>query len=137
MLKEIFEQLKQDIKTAVPSIKKVERYKGEFEKDSNWNPEFPCCFIRYQNYKPVTRSPQGEVLKAKTFLTLYVGDKDIKAPRVLSTVENIIDLFDGTSFKVNLSGEDYYYNISLNERGSEFYGYVKGVEVYTVPIVIS
>jgi hypothetical protein len=137
MLKEIFEQLKEDISTAVPGIKKVARYKGEFEKGSAWNPEFPCCFIRYENYKPVSRSPQGEVLKAKTFLSLYVGDKDIKSPTVLSTVENVIDLFDGSNFKVTVNSEDYYYNITLNDKGSEFYGYFKGVEVYTVPIIIS
>ena len=137
MLKEIFEQLKLYIKTAVPSIKKVERYKGELEKSSSWNPEFPCCFIRYENYKPISRTPQGEVLKAKTFLSLYVGDKDIKSPSVLNTVESVINLFDGTNFKVEIAGEEYYYNISLNDKGSEFYCYFKGVEVYTVPIVIS
>ncbi len=41
-----------------------------------WNPSFPCCFIKLDEYTPVVRSASNKVIRHKAVFTLYIAEKN-------------------------------------------------------------
>jgi len=138
MLLELFTTLLEDIQTAVPEFKRVDRYKFEFEQGTDWDPEYPICFMRYDGIKPNPRTviADGSYTKAYIYLTLFIGDEDINSPVVLDKVEKVQSLFVNSFITIPVESVDRKFNITLSENGTELHGYVKGVEVYRVGLKI-
>ena len=135
MLKELLsktEEVLETLKADYPLIK-IGRYKGEFEDGSEWSPVFPCVFQRLNNYTPLAKGMQREVLDAVTGITLYVADKDINSSKGLDLLEDVIELFNG----VTLQTPGFTATAYIRDEGMELFGYMKGVEVYILQIAIT
>jgi len=90
----------------------------------------------------------GQVITADTSITLYIADKDINDSVGLDTLESVISNLDGETLVVTLvpavdDGEIHApavirrVRVGISEEGMQMYGYVKGVEVYTLQIIIN
>lgn len=127
MLKDLFEYLITYLGTNIPSLKKVDRYKGELEEGSQWTPVFPCVFIRLDGWKPKTISADGSVLDWDIFISFHLADKDTAEAKVLDLLDSIQSLVDGIDITVN----DTTYKIIVAADGGQWSAYFKGVEVYS------
>lgn len=136
MLKELLNKIEDTIKTQMPTVK-VGRYKGEFEEGSDWNPTFPIVLQRLNNYSPIQKNTMNRVTAAETGITLYVADKDINSSKGLDTLEDVLDCFDGEVLSLESNGATYTVNVSIHDDGCKLYGYIKGVEIYTVQISVN
>lgn len=135
MLKELLNKIEEELKAQLPTVK-VGRYKGEFEEGTDWSPVFPVIFFRLNDYVPTNKSTGGKVLSADTGITLYVADKDINSSKGLDTIEDAIGCFDGVVFKFLSNNATVTVNVSIHDEGFKLYGYIKGVEVYTLQILV-
>lgn len=123
----IRDRLIEIIGTSIPLLnEKVSQYRGEFEKDSEWNPEFPSCFVFLKGFTKDIEGTYGETLKKSYSFTIYTADRDDCA----SLAEQIYNLFDGTQIET----DDDFYN--LNVRAVKLLGYYYSVDVYTIEISI-
>ncbi len=114
------------LKASVPGLKKCERYKGEFEDEGNWTPDFPCALWRLDNLVPSVDS-ERKICAESVELTFHVADKNPNSPTVLNMIENISALISSTQ---EISGADVF--IRPEYKGATFKGYRGGVECYVV-----
>lgn len=77
MLNIIYQDFKNYLTITFPDIK-IDEYRGEFEDKFNggWNPSFPCCLIKLEEYAPVVRSAANEIIKHKAEFTLFIAEKN-------------------------------------------------------------
>lgn len=118
----------------------VDRYKGEFERDEDWNPKFPCALIRFDEHTPSGRNMDGAAIKDRVEATLYIGARDAEEPSVLDTLEAIENACNGATIKFTVTeGEtetDYWMKVKLSDGGARLFGYSTQVEIYSLKIQI-
>ena len=130
MLLKVIEESSQYLKTTIPEIKIVKRYKNEFEKNGNWTAEFPCALWRLSSVVPTSFFSNGEVAKREMQLKLYAGDKKTDEASVLNTIEKICDKTNGTILT------SYNSRILLKTGNINFHMYNNGVEVYIIELSV-
>lgn len=127
MQEQIRDRLIEIIDSSVPNLTgSVVRYRGEFEKDSEWNPEFPSCFVFLKGFTKDIEGTYGETLKKSYSFTIYAADRDDCA----ALAEQIYNSFDG----VQIETDDQFYN--LNVRAVKLLGFYYSVDVYTIEILV-
>ena len=128
MQKEIRDKLIFLLDESLPSITgKVTRYRGEFEKDSRWNPEFPACFVFLKGFNKDIEGTYGETLKKGYSFLIYIADRDDCA----SLAEEIYNTLDG--LQIDIDGDFYKLNIRL----VKLLGFLYSVDVYTIELTIT
>lgn len=132
MLKEIRDQLIGDIKTALPTLNKIDRYRGELEEGSEWNPDSEAVFVQVIGYKPRLKAADGTILKKTVVVRIYAGANTRHDKDALDIVEPLIDLFAGSNFEVD--GNNH--KIMVSDEGMELMLYEKGFEGYAFNIFI-
>jgi hypothetical protein len=77
MLNNIYTDFKNYLESAFPDIK-IDEYRGEFKEKApaNWNPSFPCCLIRLDEFSPAVRSASGDNISYKAKFTLFIAEKN-------------------------------------------------------------
>lgn len=77
MLNIIYQDFKNYLEFTFPYIK-IDEYRGEFEEkfQGGWNPAFPCCLIKLDEYTPLVRGASQQILKHKAEFTLYIAEKN-------------------------------------------------------------
>lgn len=130
MIKEIRNQLITDIQQELGSLSKVDRYRGEFEEDSNWDPTDRACFVQVLSWRPISKNPQNETLRAVIIMRIYAGGKLSPIGEGLDVVERIITLLNGETLNLNIDGEEYYYQMYIPQEGMDLILYEKGFEGY-------
>lgn len=126
MIKEIITKLEQMIKDECNI--EARRYKGEFEEDADWNPEFPIALVQVTGSIPQVELINGVKAYNKLLVTIYAADKDIEDRICLDRVEAIQGMInEAGSIEVEDNTDYLYYPIS--ELGFKLHGYFKGVEV--------
>lgn len=133
MLKEITEAIITEINEIDGSDIKARRYKGEFEENGEWNPEFPCALLRLMNIVPALTTMNGEKIIYEGKVIIYIADRDMNIPKELDSMEKIIELFNSGE-KVTSEGKTY--ETEIGDNGFGFHGYGNQVEVYTLEIGI-
>ena len=127
MQKEIRDKLISIIDGSSPSLTgKVSRYRGEFEKDSRWNPDFPSCFVFLKGFNKDIEGTYGETLKKGYSFVIYIADRDDCA----ALAEEIYNALDGVQIE---AGEDFY---NLNVRLVKLLGFMYSVDVYTIELSV-
>lgn len=132
MIKEIRDQLITDIQTELGSLSKVDKYRGEFEEGSDWNPTDTACFIQVVGYKPKVKTASNTVLKSSVIIRIYSGANFRHNKDGLDVTEAIISLVNGGLLTVG----DNQYRISLADEGFDFIYYERGFEGYAFNILI-
>lgn len=130
MLKEIRQELINQIQTELGSLAKVDRYRGEFEEGSEWYPTPTACFIQIVHWKPISKSPQGETLRSASVLRVYAGGKITPAGEGTDIVEQVVTLLDGNTLTLTIDGTDYALNMSIPDEGMDLILAEKGFEGY-------
>lgn len=131
MLKEIRQQLLQDIKETL-QYRIVDRYRGEFEEGSEWNPGPSACFIRVLGFKKRTRAADGTGLKNTAVLRIYAGANLKHGLDALDMVEELVTMLDGGQLEIESSGEKY--RLSVSQEGMDMIFYANGFEGYAFNI---
>ncbi len=127
MQKEIRDKLISIIDGSSASLTgKVSRYRGEFEKDSRWNPDFPSCFVFLKGFNKDIEGTYGETLKKGYSFIIYIADRDDCA----GLAEEIYNALDGVQIE---AGEDFY---NLNVRLVKLLGFMYSVDVYTIELSV-
>lgn len=132
MLKTIRDQLKTDIK-ATNEFQTVDKYRGEFEDGSEWNPTATACFLQVIGFKPRVKAADGNVIKSTVLIRIYAGafykhDRD-----ALDSAEFIFNLLDGHTLE---SGDDRW-RMSIGDEGMDLIYSEKGFEAYAFNVIIS
>jgi len=108
-----------------------EDYRGEFEEKvpAGWNPVFPCCLIKLDEYAPLARSSANEIIKSSLDLTLYIAEKNTSG---FSTISNIFDALNGLHIEMPLN-LSFYAQVNSVKYLKAF----NSVRVHTMEISIS
>jgi hypothetical protein len=77
MLNIIYQDFKNYLEYTFPDIK-IDEYRGEFEEKfaGGWNPSFPCCLIKLEEYAPLVRAASQQIIRHKAEFTLYIAEKN-------------------------------------------------------------
>jgi len=77
MLNTLYQDFKQYLEVTFPDIK-IDEYRGEFKEKfpAAWNPVFPSCLIRLDEYSPAVRSASGDIISYKAKFTLFIAEKN-------------------------------------------------------------
>jgi hypothetical protein len=135
MFLDIINKLNADLKSQFSWLKDAERYKGEFEGNTEWKPRFPIVLSEFTTNVPV-KLAGGAGRSYSNTITLWIADKDIKQPVVLDRVEAVVDFLSGYEMQVMQTIEDVetlkaVYKFTYLR--TELYGYAgAGVEIYRV-----
>jgi len=117
-MKEIFNSLIDTLRSLnIFSI--VDRYKGEFDEGTDWNPVWPACYVRLTNIKPESISSGREVLKYRVSFTLYVANQDRDGLTILDLIEKVSRIITVDNRPIILVDISWA-------------GYIKGTEIYTI-----
>ncbi|MBS1494740.1 MAG: hypothetical protein JST55_14590 [Bacteroidetes bacterium] len=137
MLNNIYTDFKNYLESAFPDIK-IDEYRGEFKEKApvNWNPSFPCCLIKLEEYSPVVRASSGEIIRHQTKFTLYIAEKNSLGYEL---IQQIVDNLNEThlSHIVNNSVPviiDGGYDVEVDSV--KFFTAVNSVRVHTLNITI-
>lgn len=133
MIKEIRDQLITDIQENIGSLSKVDKYRGEFEEGSDWNPTDTACFIQVIGYKPKVRSSANTLLKSTVLIRIYSGANFRHNKDGLDVTEAVISLVDGGLLDVDGS----LYRMAISEDGFDFIYYERGFEGYAFNLMIT
>lgn len=132
MIKEIRDQLITDIQTEIGSLSKVDKYRGEFEEGSDWNPTDTACFIQVVGYKPKVKTAANTVLKSSVIIRIYSGANFRHNKDGLDVTEAVIALVNGGLLTV----DGNQYRMSLADEGFDFIYYERGFEGYAFNLLI-
>ncbi len=129
MLNNIYQYFKDYLEETFPDIHFAE-YRGEFKEKfpASWNPSFPCCLIKLNEYAPLVRSSANEIIKHSTAFTLYMGERNSLGFEIIQT---IIDGLNGINI---LAGSDYY---SVQVNSVKFLAGLNSVRVHTIDVSVS
>lgn len=111
MLKEIRDQLIIDTQVQFPSYDKVDRYRGEFEEGSDWNPGKVNVFFQVTGDRKKVSTAAGEIIKRITTVRVFAGSEYFHDVDGLTVVEDLINFFSGAT----LSIEDKKYHLTVEE----------------------
>lgn len=134
MLNTLYQDFKTYLETAFPDIK-IDEYRGEFKEKfpAAWNPVFPCCLIRLDEYAPEVRSPGGDILSHKTKFTLFIAEKNSLG---FELIQQILDNLNNTHLSYNpvpdIPGGEY----DVEAGSVKFYAALNSVRVHTIEINI-
>lgn len=131
MLKEIRDQLIADIKSAL-SITHTDKYRGELEEGSEWNPSSESIFVQVVSYRPKVKANDNRVLKSSAVIKIYAGANTKHDKDALDLIESLINLLAGSTLTVG--GNDY--KISITDEGMDLILYEKGFEGYAFMILV-
>lgn len=132
MLKEIRDELLNDIKTALPELGTIGKYRGEFEEGSDWKPTDTACFVRVTGYRPRVKASDNSILKKTVEMKIYAGANSRHFKDALDIVESLVDLFSGSS--ITVSGTKF--NFVIPDEGMDLILYERGFEAYAFIILI-
>ncbi|MBM4159115.1 MAG: hypothetical protein FJ216_10125 [Ignavibacteria bacterium] len=121
MLKDCIKHIIELIKSEFEDFVKVDIYRNEFDIQSEWNPQFPCCLIRVDSYYPEEYNESHQGVSYTGDLSLFVGIKTSSGKDGLELSEDVFHYFN------NLIEENYGYIIKEllyveNKYGVEVYG---------------
>lgn len=137
MLNNIYQDFKNYLVNTFPDIK-IDEYRGEFndKAPSGWNPSFPCCLIKLNEYAPVIRSASNQIITHKAEFTLYIAEKNSLG---FEMIQRIIDNLSGTDLSsytvegllvLNSSG----YNVEIDSV--KFLTAINSVRVHTLQVTL-
>ncbi len=130
--KAIFDKLITDLKAGVPALTSVERYKGEFENGSSWDPNPPQVFARFEGTGDINHTSDGKIGTYRIELMLFIVARDYTGAGVLDTVEAVADYLDG--YIVKPTGVN---PVQCRVFDSKLLGYMgDGVEVYQLSVIL-
>ncbi len=132
MLKTIRDQLKTDIK-ATNEFQLVDKYRGEFEEGSEWNPTATACFLQVIGFKPRVKAADGNVIKSTVLIRIYAGTLGKYDRDALDGAEYIYNLLDGHTLE---SGNEQW-RMSISDEGMDLIYSEKGFEAYAFTVIIS
>lgn len=77
MLNNIYINFKKYLERTFPDIK-IDEYRGEFDDKftGGWNPNFPCCLIKLNEYSPLVRAASAQIISHQAEFTLYIAEKN-------------------------------------------------------------
>lgn len=97
--KSYLEKFISDLKAGVPSLTEVHRYKGEFEEGTEWDPNPPEVFVRFEGTADVDHTGDLKISTYKIPLTLFIIARDYEGAGVLDTLDLVEDFLDGREIK--------------------------------------
>ena len=127
MIKEVIDVLIAGMPASVSAIKKADRYRGEFEEGSDWNPTFPIVLFRVEELKTDTLLADGVYARKTLEGTVYCGN-DYEAAELM---ESVVDYLNGTMIELD------NINYSVSTDGGSLHGWFGRVEVYKVGFTVS
>ena len=127
MIKEIIDSLIAQLPKSVDTVKTADRYRGEFEENSEWNPVFPSVFFQVNEFKPEGLMSDGRTVKKRVFLTVYCANEYEAA----ELAESVYDFLDGIAV---MDESGVYRNMSCT--GGKLHGWFQRVEVYKIEVTI-
>lgn len=137
MLNNTYIDFKNYLQQAFPDIK-VDEYRGEFEQKfpAGWNPSFPCCLIKLEEYAPIVRSAANQILRHKTQFTLYIAEKNSLG---FDLIQQIIDDLNESHLSHSLNNSSPVivqggYDVEVNSV--KFLTAINSVRVHTLNITI-
>lgn len=123
---------------AVPILSRVQRYKGELEEGSQWNPTFPIAFVQFAGYRPEAEATDGQWLSERLYFRLYIGDRNASSPDGLDALEAVIDFFNSKDIQITLNeGNKQTFKVKIAKEGGDLYGYIVGVDAYVLLIEVT
>jgi hypothetical protein len=137
MLNTLYQNFKQYLEAAFPDIK-IDEYRGEFKEKfpAAWNPVFPSCLIRLDEYVPAVRSASGDIISYKAKFTLFIAEKNSFG---FDLIQQIIDDLNETHLS-HLAGNPVQvivpggYDVEVGPV--KFFAALNSVRVHTIEINI-
>ncbi len=117
MLKEIRDQLIIDTKVQFPTYDKVDKYRGEFEEGSDWNPGKVNVFFQVTGDRKKVSTSAGEIIKRITTVRVFCGTEYFHDVDGLTVVEELINFYSGAT----LSIDNKKYHLTVEEGMSLVY----------------
>lgn len=132
MLKEIRDQLIIDTRIQFPEYDKVDKYRGEFEEGSEWNPGKVNVFFQVTGNRKKVSTAAGEVIKKIITVRVFAGAEYYHDVDGLSVVESLMDFYSGSS----LSIDSVKYSMTI-EQGMDLVYVERKFEGYAFNLLIS
>ena len=137
MLNNIYSDFKNYLVNSFPDIK-IDEYRGEFEEkfSGGWNPGFPCCLIKLDEYAPVLRSASQEIIRHKAGFTLYIAEKNSLG---FELIQQLIDDLNETDLIIpsSIPAEPVYQEYFAEVNSVRYFKAINSVRVHTLSISIS
>ena len=135
MIKQIRQQLIADIKDTL-GFGTVDKYRGEFEEGSDWNPSHSACFLRVMNYRSRVRAADGRGIRKSVVIKVYAGSNFRHGKDALDMIEGLINMLDGSTLEGEyLAGKKY--NMIVGEEGMDMILYERGFEGYAFDLIVT
>ena len=132
MLKEIISETEELFRTKTNV--EVNRYKGEFESQNDI-PLLPEILFQVTGIEAGIKTSSGETLAWNLKVKLYAAEtKNINERNTLDLIESINEIFDEVNF-INI--DETKYQINIQAENWTIFGYIKGVEIYTIEMDIN
>jgi hypothetical protein len=121
-------------------IQLIDKYRGEFEQNSEWNPRDTACFLQVINYRPTEEFANDDIAVLKCRIRVYAGAIVKHGQDALSLVAKLIELFNASDLDFTVTKgtdtEAFSMKISISNEGMDFIIYKLGFEAYTFIIEI-
>lgn len=137
MLNIIYQDFKNYLQHSFPDIK-IDEYRGEFEEKfpGGWNPSFPCCLIKLDEYAPLVRASSHMIIKHQAEFTLYIAEKNSLG---FELIQLLIKYLNGTTLQLGPEDTEPVfpnaYSVELNSV--KFFKAINSVRVHTLNISIT
>lgn len=131
MLKQIRNQLITEIKDAL-NFELVDKYRGEFEQGSDWNPRLRNCFIQVMGKARMVTLADLSTGKAKNVLRIYAGANNRHSYDALDVMEPLEDFLHNTRLTFTADGNTYNAKLNVPAQGWDLIYTDKGFEGYAM-----
>jgi hypothetical protein len=135
LLTEILNTLISDLKTEFTDLEKVDKYRGEFNEDTDWNPTSTACFLQVVSYKPLVKHADS-TFKPLTAIRIYAGANTKHNQDALAIAEDVINYLNSSILSVTIGEATKQFHVYLGDEGMDFINYIKGFEAYTFLITV-
>ncbi len=111
----------------------VALYRNEFVQGSDWNPIFPCCFVRLEKLETSVKAADGYSMKEIATFIIYVAARYNPAYDTESAIELTEYLYDELK---DFSYENSSGNLAISQDSIKFVETNYGTDIYSIQMTV-